>query len=310
MDNKMRTAWIAFAMIVACAAWGQLQPPAPTPTEKSSPPQKTTQNKGHAASSDQRGTEERPLFAKVSGVPVVEVQSGPKTEQKAAKTADKENDAPALYWGLPADAWAALFTLGLLITGTITAVFFIWQSMLLRRQVTLAREEFISSNRPRIILREAYTAPDYGHPITAFYALANVGGTKATIVESKFCIFITLQGGTKRQIRFDGELLPGEIPNPVPIGREIEAGGFHESSCASPTTHWSNNWGILEDKSGHQTIIMLGMGNAHLYFYGKVSYKDASGVIRNMAFYRILDLNPYRFIPFGDPQLEYSDERP
>jgi hypothetical protein len=141
----MKVVWIALALIFAALA--QSQPLAPAPTEKSNPPQKTTQKPGRPANKDQRGTEDRPLFVTVTGIPVVEVQGGPKAEPKPAETANKKNDDPTRYWGLPADAWTALFTGALVIIGFVTGGVLICQSMLLRRQVNLAREEFNTTAR-------------------------------------------------------------------------------------------------------------------------------------------------------------------
>ena len=151
----MKGAWIALAMILACGAWADSQPPVPTATkEKSRPPQKDAQNQGHAANKDQRGTEDRPLFVKAIGVPGVEVQGGPKAEQKPDEAANKENSSPTLYRGHPADAWAAGFTGLLVLIGFVTGGILIWQSVLLRRQVKLAREEFSTTSRAFVFLED------------------------------------------------------------------------------------------------------------------------------------------------------------
>jgi hypothetical protein len=48
-----------------------------------------------------------------------------------------------------------------------------------------ARTEFVSTHRPRIILREAITGTFLeGQPINVIYHLANVGGTAGTIIKS------------------------------------------------------------------------------------------------------------------------------
>jgi len=45
-------------------------------------------------------------------------------------------------------------------------------------------------------------------------------------------------------------------------------------------------------------------------FKGRIRYRDDVGVIREMAFFRQLEYGSYRFVPWGDPQLEYSDTNP
>src|SRR6185437_15221 len=70
-----------------------------------------------------------------------------------------------------ATVWIAIFTIVLAKVGAR-------QAKLTRHAIDLANKEFISTHRPRIILRDVHLE---GH--TVFYILANVGDTKATIVE-------------------------------------------------------------------------------------------------------------------------------
>jgi hypothetical protein len=54
------------------------------------------------------------------------------------------------------------------------------QARLTRASIELVRNEFISTHRPRIILRDVCM----GSGREVFYMLVNRGGTKATVVES------------------------------------------------------------------------------------------------------------------------------
>jgi archaellum component FlaG (FlaF/FlaG flagellin family) len=188
------------------------------------------------------------------------------------------------------------------------------QAALSTDQIKLARQEFNAVHRPRIILREAYTAPDVSHLVTVMFNIENTGGSEATIVDSKFTIFYSTAIGTKRQVVFGGELQPGEINRPIPTGLKIQAGSSHESSCSAVSTYWSGGWSdrAFAKAAGEPRTIIPDEAYraAHVYFYGKISYNDSLGVVRNMAFYRVLDFHSYRFVAFGDPQLEYTDERP
>jgi hypothetical protein len=148
----MKAAWIAFALIIACSAWGQSQQPPPDPTKQGSPVQKTTSNKGSAANQDQRGTEDRPLFVKVSGVPIVEVHGGPQAEQKPAESPEKKDDGTPHNWWFKPDALTAWFTGALVFIGFVTGGVLICQSILLRRQVNLAREEFNTTSRAFVFI--------------------------------------------------------------------------------------------------------------------------------------------------------------
>jgi hypothetical protein len=297
MDNKMRTAWIALAMMVVCGAWAESKPPVPTPSKEAHPPQQ------RQADTEQYGTENAPF--------VVNIDDSQHSQGNASDADNKSRNKSTFVWGMTAEEVTALFTGLLVVIGAGTAMVLGFQSWLLRRQIILARDEFNATHRPRIILREAYTAPDNGHPITVFYTLANTGGTKATIVRSKFAIFSSIKGGTKRQIQFDGELIGGEIDNVIPANHVIEAGAFYESACATQKAMWSTNWHtVITSDGGEMVVRSLGPNASELFFYGKVLYRDAGGIVRGMAFYRILDRDSHRFIPIGDPQLEYSDERP
>jgi hypothetical protein len=313
----MKAAWIALAMMVAGASWADS--PKSSGTANKCP---TVEAKcSNQAQESQYPTKDAPL-------PVTVLQSVDDTKRTAERDRNtqeyRSRDLDAkirLADDSKRQTRIAIATTLIAAVGTVIAAFalvFLRKTFretknaadAARDQVELSRQEFSSTHRPRIILREAYTARDNGHPITVFYALANTGGTEATIVGSKFAVFFSVRGGTKRQVKFGGELIAGEIENVVPAGHQIEAGGFYESSCSTPYTLWNDKWIPGWGKPDEKTVIAgPTMEGAHIYFYGKVSYRDASKIIRNMAFYRILEFDSYRFIPYGDSQLEYSDER-
>jgi hypothetical protein len=75
-----------------------------------------------------------------------------------------------------------------------------------QQSIKLARDEFISTHRPRIVLREAIIgAPLEGQPITVHYHLANIGETTGRIIRSSvrvevvsraFCCMVALRRNT------------------------------------------------------------------------------------------------------------------
>jgi hypothetical protein len=192
----------------------------------------------------------------------------------------------------------------------LTAILALWSAWESRRQAITAFNAYLSTHRPRLVLREAYTAPDRNGPITVTFIFTNSGGTAATVVGSKAEIFFSTQGRTKRQVSFDDAAESNEAVHLIPPGQKIEAGSFYEASCATPATNWEacNYTDATLDEQGRKTVFQSAGVNFCYYFYGKVLYEDATGVNRAMAFYRILDFDSYRFVPFGDAQLEYSDE--
>ncbi len=259
----MKATWIALTMMVACGAWGQSQPPFPTPTKESRPPQKTTQNKGAPTDKDQRGTEDRPLFVRVAAVPVVEVQGGPKAEQKPADTTNKENNASTLYWGLPADTWTAVFTGALVFIGFVTGVVLIFQAVLIRRQVKLAREEFNATHRPKIIVRGFIVMkpelPD-GEKIIFGFVAHNIGETPATIVE--------IRSGTTI-------LKPGDIPvnrSEIPYGETFDI-TLASGECAA---FQANGGGRIP---GNDSMAIYA-GDRALICLGVVRYVDSTRRIK------------------------------
>jgi hypothetical protein len=89
-------------------------------------------------------------------------------------------------------------------------------------------------------------------------------------------------------------------------------------SALTRTAHFSGEYTDPSVKWPHHTIFykdgMLAFLVDSIYhtifFYGRVIYKDDLDVSREMAFYRKLEPGSHRFIPWGDPQLEYSDANP
>jgi hypothetical protein len=320
----MRTAWIALALIVACGACGQSQPPAPAPTKESGPPQKANQNKGQTANNDQRGAEERPFVVKVSGIPIVEVHSGPEAKQKAAETTDKQNNSPTLYWGLSADAWTAAFTFGLFVVGLATAIVFIFQSILLRRQVgemvkaTAATEKSakaaedtaretafqakdlwearILQHRPKLHVRNiVLKGPLFqrGSPIRGQFYVSNIGGVRAHVEESH-CEVLWNVNGLPMERPYEGK----DGNHPMPDRPTIAAG--------------SNATGIFMSEATFQFDIAPG-GNdplTHkLYVLGWIEYSDDLAIRRRTEFCRefLQRDGSARFYPVNDPDYEYEE---
>jgi hypothetical protein len=73
----------------------------------------------------------------------------------------------------------AIFTIVLAVIGYV-------QARLIRKSIDLARAEFISSHRPRLILREVQRLLPTGaqRNIELRYVVANIGSSEAEIVES------------------------------------------------------------------------------------------------------------------------------
>jgi len=100
--------------------------------------------------------------------------------------------APFIMW-LTAEEWNTIFTLCLVAIGAITGSILCWQACLLRRQIKLAREEFIASHRPKIIVRSFQIIDrnlKIGVSIDFSLVAQNIGDTAAKIVDFRNAIFI------------------------------------------------------------------------------------------------------------------------
>jgi hypothetical protein len=231
-----------------------------------------------ASAPDTRGTVEKHLVVDVDQAPP-DVQA-----QRVADFTGQLVTATEVLGG----ATLLLFVIGIV------------QARMLRQQIKLGRDEFISTNRPRIVLREAYTDPIPGEPIVVTYVLANLGGTKATLLRSQFCIECADLKEPRRQVALD----PGMVPD---LRADFESGA-HGGANFAGTVNAPVTTAILTNTKDGSELVCVGPNDTRVYFfYGRVSYKDERGVERGMAFFRALAHGSYRFVPIGDPQLEYSD---
>jgi hypothetical protein len=224
------------------------------------------------AAPDTRGQKEHPLFANVHD---------PGSESVASVT-----------------KWLVAVT-GLLALATLCAAIFG------ARQVVLARREFVATNRPRIALREAYAITSADGPIVVRYTLANLGGTTARITRSLFCV----DRSPLPHIRTQVALGQGNA-----AGRPAEIyGGAHADSRYESGLVWPSGFQATDAKDDPMKKERRFSGGPDGWvtnFFGRVAYKDEQGVERQMAFYRLLEFGTCRFVPYGDPQLEYSDTNP
>jgi len=79
-----------------------------------------------------------------------------------------------------ADVWVAAFT-GVLAFSTIGLWFVTWiAANAALRQATLSREEFISTHRPRLIVRQFQLVPPIPNQVVKIkFSIINIGGTEA-----------------------------------------------------------------------------------------------------------------------------------
>ncbi len=167
------------------------------------------------------------------------------------------------------------------------------QARLIRRSIDLARAEFVSTHRPRLILRNVYQIAE-----SVEYLLVNIGDTKATIVESVVIVELMERGN-----RF----APLRTMDRNDIGRiEIAAGEPKELSCPIPpeASFWIK-WPDARRIGVEGPPIVQ-----DLYFVGAIIYADDLGVKRRTVFRRQWSDSSLTFLrlhPDDQRDHEYSD---
>jgi hypothetical protein len=130
---------------------------------------------------------------------------------------------------------------------------------------------------------------DLGCEIEGSLIVVNVGGTKATIIESRYRIYFTK------------DWLPSYAPydatfhNLLSVGQILDVG----DSCATP----------ISDVIGPPPPVELRQsetGDWKLYVMGQIRYQDEGGADRFMGFCRLRGSDG-RFRAVDDPDYEYED---
>jgi hypothetical protein len=155
--------------------------PIPGTPGKAAGPQQKAGDKKKPTQSNQRGTEDAPLF--------VQIKDAPKTQPQSSEDSAQHRDKPPFVWGMTAEENTAIATYALVVVGALTAVVLICQSILLRQTVTGARSEFLASHGPRITLRSASVievpAPGGHIHYNILYVLHNTGRVPTRLILSE-----------------------------------------------------------------------------------------------------------------------------
>jgi hypothetical protein len=218
-----------------------------------------------------------------------------------AANSGQQNKQEVRWWQDP----IAIFTLGLVIVGAAQVVLFFVQLRIIRKslddakisadaakeaadaakkQVELARSEFITTHRPRLIVHEVYI--DGGR---IWFRLANIGSTKATIVES-WAITENVQGALRSLLSTDHNQ----------YGRLVIAG---DESVDLP----------YDPPEDHAFILKIGQRPnvvAPLHFTGTIVYVDELETRRRSVFRRQWHNGKRSFIRLGaeeEGDNEYAD---
>jgi hypothetical protein len=169
------------------------------------------------------------------------------------------------------------------------------QARLTRDSVDLARQEFLATHRPQIIIRTVsfkWDAPADTHAddfrIGAFVDYTNIGVSRANVIEVVAQITHRphpLEPGI--QIVVEQQSLPGDLPSGI-------GGYFHLKSEQSLYAH--RHIQETEGEARRGRIICM----------GKIVYLDDMGARRVTGFCRELDAVRERWMPIDNPEYEYA----
>jgi hypothetical protein len=209
-----------------------------------------------------------------------EHETNPKTIEERQQTSE---EALAYYtkWLMFFTAVLAVATAGL---GYVTT-----------RQLHLARAEYISTHRPRIVLRDVYLIAD-----TIHYTLVNLGGTPATIIQS--CISDEfVEDGMRWK-----PLWPAAFEGPT---TRLTFSGGESRDLQHPLTS-GVGFAIRFPDS-----LRIGIENrpgvtGKVYFIGALIYEDSLGMKRRSIFRRRWNPDSLTFVrltPEQERDHEYAD---
>lgn len=172
----------------------------------------------------------------------------------------------------------AVFTVVLAVVGFV-------QARLIRKSINLARQEFIATHRPKVIVRfiQGPSFDDDAREII-FVTVANVGINLAIIREF----------GCDLGRRMENHWLTGINATPKPIEPiRLISGEQHTFTVRSSAAY--SDAEIADDAW------------AEICALGKVRYADESDIVRETGFFRIFDRKREAFAPSQDESEEYQD---
>jgi hypothetical protein len=157
--------------------------------------------------------------------------------------------------------------------------------------VELGTKEFISTHRPKIILRDLHIQ---GNDV--FYMLVNIGATQATVVESWIMGEFVAIGDPTRPLRSFGH---GDLGDMSFAGGEIKDLTYPMPSEMGFSIRFPDTSHIIVD--GKKPV------DGDFYFTGAILYADDLGIRRRSVFRRRWHRHSNSFVRVDDPDQEYAD---
>ena len=219
----------------------------------------------------------------------------------ATQAEQKPNGSPDRGWPV----WGNIPDTVLALVG-IATFFAVWKQSIATAKSAKATEKsadaahrgIVLEYRPRIVVRgielDLGSISTEDEPTKVKYVVANVGGTKATIV-----------GSNATAEHFEGPLpaIPPYTETRNDLGTfTLMAGEYKERALEKDSAE-----GLLMRVND---IIRKDYGvkpTRHFHFFGFIEYRDELGILRRTGFCRRYDSESQRWLVVDDPEYEYSD---
>lgn len=255
-------------------------------------PQSTTRKQ---PTTDYRGTDKQPLVIK--GVPLAKTKG--EIEQQEKQNAEQSAVSRSLAHSLGEMSLDSRINLGLSIALILVAggqLLLFWKQLRLideslrpakvaaeaaKTSADLAREEFVSSHRPQLIVRrvQARFRPAISeHGINL--VIANIGDSIASNITGNINIRVI---PTTQQADFERESMPQYGSAEIDIGALI-----NRPPRNNPNLNARERTFVFfgSDEINADTMSKVERNESLLYFYGYITYTDTNQVRRDCGFFR------------------------
>ena len=249
-------------------------------------------------SHNKSGTESNPLVVKMAQPSDSEKETQSKREERKENLEKELNSLTGKLADYTNDL--SRFTSILVGIAFLQLVVFWWQGKQLRKTVDIGREEFISTHRPKIVLRRFSIVEDsVTQRLGVEYVISNIGGTKANIAAMSHRIWFP---------ESDENLPP--IP---PYNDRTDESFILESGESIRRNYFETDSQILFRYQMTSAFIRTRKSSGgmlipeELLFLGYVVYRDGLNKSRETAFLRRLDFGTERFSAIEHADYEYQD---
>jgi hypothetical protein len=195
-----------------------------------------------------------------------------------------------LNWIINPDNLTAASTFVIAIFTVVLAIVSQNQGRLIRKTLELSRDEFNSSHRPKLVVRQFQVdSITVGNPINVQFAMVNIGSTEA-FPELLACGI----GLWNVQSQFFEP--PGINTDQTKIAVPPIAGGQRES------WHMVSQFAVTPEQ-----LELIQSGSLIVQILGEITYRDRLNRQRRTGFRRAHDRFTNKFGPSPDPEDEYQD---